>query len=358
MKKFNCGNCGSEIFFDNTRCLTCKKQIAFSTKQLSMIALETDASGVRHEFGDESEQVVLCSNASHGVCNWLVHSRGDQLCRACSLNRTIPNLSVPGNLEAWRALEGAKHRLVYSLLVLELPMSGEQYGTAPLTFDFVDDAKTGHIDGVITIDVDEADAVERHRQRQQLDERYRTLLGHMRHEVGHYYWMVLVDGGQRHAEFRRLFGDDRADYQGALSAHYQNGPKPNWRSEYVSAYASSHPWEDWAETWAHYLHMLSVLDTADDHGFEPRSSGFDLGAIWPFRREDVYRTASFKNLFERWVAMTLALNSINRSMGHDDFYPFVIPELAKWKLEFVHRLVHENMERRRKSVSKRKTKAS
>ena len=322
-----------------------------------MITMRSDAPGRRYTVGEEQDEpVALCANANHVVCNWLVDKPEDKLCRACGMNRTIPNLNNPANLQAWRALESAKHRLVYSLLVLELPTRGELHGTAPLTFDFVEDAKTGHIDGVITIDIDEADTVERHRQRQQLEERYRTLLGHMRHEVGHYYWMVLIERAQRHEDFRRLFGDERRDYQSALTTYYRDGPPADWRTKYVSAYASSHPWEDWAETWAHYLHMLAVLDTADDHGFEPRSSGFDLGAIWPFRREDVYKTESFSSLFDRWVSMTLALNSINRSMGHEDFYPFVIPKLAKQKLELVHQLVLGNR-LKRKSKKRRKSKA-
>ena len=189
-------------------------------------------------------------------------------------------------------------------------------------------ATTGHLDGVITIDVMEADAVERERQRLQFGEPYRSLLGHLRHESGHFYWKVLVAEAGKQDAFRALFGDERKDYGAALARHHAEGPPPDWSANHVSAYASSHPWEDWAETWAHYLHMVSAVDTAEAEGMEPRASGLIFGAAWPFKSYDVYREETFDALIERWIPLSIALNNMSRGMGHDDFYPFVIPAPA------------------------------
>jgi hypothetical protein len=187
--------------------------------------------------------------------------------------------------------------------------------------------------------VGEADAVERERQRQAMDETYRSLLGHLRHESGHYYWMLLVDGTDNIEGFRDAFGDEREDYCAALDRHHASGPPADWSLRHVSAYASSHPWEDWAETWAHYLHMVDALDTAAVHRIEPRLGRLVDRAGRLIKAPDVYRTERFESLIERWVPLTLTLNDINRSMGHGDFYPFVIPEVAVAKLAFVHRVV-------------------
>jgi hypothetical protein len=89
------------------------------------------------------------------------------------------------------------------------------------------------------------------------------LLGHFRHEVGHYFWdrLVATDPHQLE-EFRVLFGDDRQDYGEALKRHYDEGAPANWQDTYISMYATMHPWEDFAETWAHYLHIVDTLETA------------------------------------------------------------------------------------------------
>ncbi len=264
-----------------------------------------------------------------------------QFCAACDLNRTIPNLADPANVLAWGEFERAKKRLVYSLRRLDLPLDGAAVGKAPLTFDFLNDALTGHLDGVITISVGEADSVERERQRKAMAETYRSLLGHLRHESGHYYWMLLIDGTRNLDRYRQLFGDERENYGAALDRHHSQGPPADWSLRHVSAYASSHPWEDWAETWAHYLHMIDTLDTAAVHRIEPRPGRFGGTGAWPLRPFDVYGTESYDALIKRWVPLTIALNDINRSMGHADFYPFVIPEMAVTKLAFVHRVIRQ-----------------
>ena len=342
MKTFVCSRCTNKVYFESTACVSCQRRLGFTPEALSIVALEPASStGLFRRIGSAtSRRVRFCSNAVHGVCNWLTEEGdGKKLCSACDLNRTIPNLAEPGNLIAWRDLEQAKKRLVYSLLRFGLPFSRSNVPQGPLAFDFVRDALTGHLDGVITIDVTETDAVERERQRQYFGEPYRSLLGHLRHESGHFYWMLLVEAAGKLAEFRAQFGDERLNYPTALASHRTVGPPPDWQGRYVSAYASSHPWEDWAETWAHYLHMVDALDTAEATGMEPRAAGFSLGAIWPFKASDVYREVSFDALMERWVPLTTAMNTLSRSMGHDDFYPFVISTATAAKLAFVHRVV-------------------
>ena len=291
--------------------------------------------------GSAGQGLRYCANAAHGVCNWLTPRDGPERCLACRMNRTIPNLLEPGNLAAWRDLERAKKRLVYGLLRFRLALvagSPAAPDQGPLTFDFARNTVTGHRDGVITLDVLEADAVERERQRQRFGEPYRALLGHLRHESGHFYWTVLVETAGQLEEYRRLFGDERQDYAGALARHHAS-PRGDWQGAHVSAYASAHPWEDWAETWAHYLHLVDAVDTAEAEGMEPRPSGFSLSAIFASKKPDVYADATFDALMERWTPLAIGLNSLSRSIGHADFYPFVIPPPVVDKLAFVHRVV-------------------
>jgi hypothetical protein len=343
MKNFACSNCGNTVYFENVKCLRCGSMLGFDSAALSIVAVEdagrseaAPEASIFRKIGAGPQDGLLrtCANAEFGVCNWLTPEQdGNIFCKACDLNRLIPNLSEFGSLTAWRALEHAKKRLVYSLMRFELPFDGTASAKGPLTFDFVRNALTGHLDGVVTIDVSEADAVERERQRQKFDEPFRSLLGHLRHESGHYYWMVLVEEGGRLEEFRKLFGDEREDYDAALARHHSDGPATDWQDRYVSAYAGAHPWEDWAETWAHYLHMVDALDTAAAEGMEGHGLRLDL-------RDDIYVNVKFETLMARWIPLTIALTSLSRSMGHDDFYPFVIPKPAYDKLAFVHRVLH------------------
>ena len=344
MKSYACSKCGNKIYFENVQCLKCGTEVGFDPERLAVIAIEplAEPSGSYRPIGQEGAPLRYCANATHAACNWLTPADStDGFCRACDLNRTIPDLSVAGNLEAWQELERAKKRLVYDLLRFGLPLDASTSGGERLAFDFLVNATTGHLDGVVTIDVMEADAVERERQRQQFGEPYRSLLGHLRHESGHFYWNVLIDAAGQQAAFRTLFGDERVDYGTALARHHSEGPPPDWSARHVSAYASSHPWEDWAETWAHYLHMVSSVDTAQAEGMEPRASGLIFGAVWPFKAYDVHREETFDALMERWIPLSIALNNMSRGMGHNDFYPFVIPAPAYEKLAFVHRTIRD-----------------
>lgn len=345
MKNFTCPNCGNKVYFENVECVKCRCALGFESEPRSIVAMKNmapDAKLFRRVKGGDRDLARYCSNAAYGVCNWVIaDSDPNALCKACELNRTIPNLAEHGNLPAWRDLERAKKRLVYSLLRFGLPFDAAASPRGPLTFDFARNAVTGHLDGVITIDIMEADLVERARQRQHFNEPYRSLLGHLRHESGHFYWMVLVEAAGKLDEFRALFGDERQDYWAALARHAGGAPA-DWQSRHVSAYASAHAWEDWAETWAHYLHMVDALDTAEAEGMEPRTAGLAFGSLWPFKTYDLYREETFPVLMERWIPLAIAMNSLSRSMGHEDFYPFVVPEPAYEKLAFVHRSIRRH----------------
>ena len=165
--------------------------------------------------------------------------------------------------------------------------------------------------------------------RVELAEPYRTVLGHFRHEIGHYYQLVLITD-ERRAGFEELFGNPDDDYQAALDRHYSEGAPEGWRQDFVSSYATMHPAEDFAETFAHYLHIRDTLDTAAAFAMAPAGTTFD--GVPP---GDV----GFDRVIDEWLPLTWALNQINRSMGHPDLYPFVLPETVLTKIRFVHNLI-------------------
>ena len=326
MKLFACPHCGQVVFFGNVKCERCEAQLGYDYHSNRMKV--------------PSDLWKYCGNHAHDVCNWLLHADSpDVLCRACRHNLTIPDLGQPANIELWRKIEEAKHRLLYTILRLRLPLFDRAERADGLGFRFLhsDEAMTGHDGGLITIGLLEADDAEREKRRRALREPYRTLLGHFRHEVGHWYWDRLVRDGDQTA-FVSLFGDPNQSYAEALQRHYAVGPKPGWQDTFVSAYAGAHPWEDFAETWAHYFHMLDTLDTGGSFGIvlSPRlDRDHILSTSLDF---DVY-TAAMPALADAWVALSAALNSFNRSMGLVDLYPFVLSPRVIEKLAFIHALV-------------------
>ncbi|BBK33219.1 hypothetical protein STHU_38530 [Allostella humosa] len=348
MKLFECQNCGQPLYFENTRCMSCGLVLGYLPDIGEMSALESEGDDWR-ALGAPDRPYRFCANVTHGICNWLVPADQDEpLCRACRHNRTIPDLAPAGNLDRWRRLELAKHRLFYTLLALGLPLANRvDDPDNGLAFDFLADASpqgprvlTGHDDGLVTINLEEADDHARERIRTEMGEPYRTLLGHFRHEVGHWFWDRLVANGPQLEACRALFGDDTQDYAQALARHYQNGPPPDWQDRFVSAYASSHPWEDFAETWAHYLHIVDTLETARAFGLriQPRiERGPEMAARIDF---DPNTSVGAERLVDAWLPLTFAVNSLNRSMGHPDLYPFVLPPPVIEKLDFIDRLVH------------------
>jgi len=323
MKRFHC-TCGQEVFFEDSACPNCGGALGFSPDTLQMRAL--------------SQQPYLrtCALRAHPIaCNWLIPA-GDShtQCQSCRLTRTVPAQNIPINIQRWKMLERAKRRLVYSLILLGLPMvSRQQEPRYGLAFDFLEDQRTnpqakkplvytGHHNGVITLNAIEADATHQVTAREQLNERYRTLLGHMRHESGHYYWDKLVKDSAWYPRFRRLFGAED-NYRQALDYYYAYGPAPEWQQRHISAYASAHPWEDWAETWAHYLHIMDTLETATGFGvIQPAEVG-----------------GGFHLLMQEWRQLTVLMNSLNRSMGQPDVYPFTLTRQVIVKLRFIHQLI-------------------
>ena len=247
----------------------------------------------------------------------------------------------------WRRIEIAKHRLFYSLVRFRLPVKTRGEDPDGLAFDFLADdpavspnipaVMTGHTNGVITINIAEADDAERERRRREMGEPYRTLLGHFRHEVAHYYWTLIVSSPVTLDEFRSIFGDERADYGPALQRYYKSGAPADWPEHFITAYATAHPWEDFAETWAHYFHIVDTLETAAWFGLvvAPKISR-SVAARIDF---DPYR-ADMDRLIEAWIPLTFAANSLNRSMGLPDLYPFVLSPPVITKLAFVHACIH------------------
>ncbi len=359
MKLFRCQACGQILHFENTRCENCGHALGYLPEIGLLSALEPDGQGLWKALLRPDRRYRHCQNAAHDACNWLVPAEdAEPYCRACRHNRTIPDISKPENLGRWQRLELAKHRLFYTLMRLGLPLRDrDEDPEHGLAFDFLEKlpgptgqrVMTGHATGVITIAIEEADAAERERMRVAMGESYRTLLGHLRHEVGHWYWDVLVQGGgdDTLAAFRALFGDERQDYAAALKAHYENGPPPDWQGRLITPYASAHPWEDWAESWAHYLHMVDTLETAAAFRLRIRprvAPGEVLSAEIEY---DPHAPGhSIDELVGDWMPLTFAVNSLNRSMGQPDLYPFVLSPPVVEKLGFIHGLVHAGRARR------------
>ncbi|RMX08722.1 hypothetical protein D8I35_06645 [Corticibacter populi] len=366
MKTFQCTHCASLVFFDNSVCMQCGHALGFDPNTLGMLAIAPaqDSGAPASDAGTpplwqlvpQPGEIIpatryrQCRNQiDHQACNFLLDAGDPEAyCVSCRQTRTIPNLSVPGNLQHWTTIENAKRRLYYTLAKLGL----EGRPVTPV-YEFLEDVPgedpvmTGHANGLITINIAEADDAERTRRRIALHEPYRTLLGHLRHEVGHFYWDQFFQNNEAElAAFRQMFGDEREDYGQALERHYQN-PKPDWQTAYVSSYATSHPWEDWAETWAHYLHLIDLQETAAGYrmGFvlhgaqgqtqEQAIDPFDFIAQGP----QAGMPQDITLLLNQSMGVSLVLNSLNRSLGQNDAYPFALSTPVLQKLEFVHNVV-------------------
>jgi hypothetical protein len=351
VKIFHCQNCGQMVYFANTRCERCGLRLGYLSDRALLSALVPLVGGHWSPLAAPTQHSRFCANAVHDVCNWLIPADGlDAFCQACQLNRTIPDLGHGENRRRWQRLEAAKHRLVYGLLRLGLPLTNRfDAPETGLAFDFLATSDgvargrtgvvTGHAAGQITIDIAEADDAERERHRQAMGESYRTLLGHFRHEIGHYYWDRLVHSGPWIEAFRNLFGDERWDYEASLRRHYGEGPPADWQQRFVSGYASAHPWEDFAETWAHYLHILDTLETAFEFGLRVRPRGETDPTLIKELDADPYVQQEFDHLIALWLPLTYGVNCLNHSMGLPDLYPFVLSPAVMGKLRFVHGLV-------------------
>jgi hypothetical protein len=351
MKPYPCPNCSRPTHFEVRVCPNCAFTLGYDPASDKLLFLGDNATTWRDRDGDDHALVVCQNNNDYQICNWLVPAVGDEpLCPACRHNRTIPDLTAPSVPERWAKIEAAKRRLFHTLLRLRLPMEtqaeAEANGTAPgLTFDFLYDPvgeetgtvqiTTGHENGLITLNLLEADDVQRERMRTGLGEPYRTILGHFRHEVGHYYFARLIEDTDEVEAFRQLFGDERISYEDAKAKNY-GGDSAGWNADYVSSYAMMHPWEDFAETFAHLMHIIDALATIG--GFGMRMTAWPGYEEQPAVDFDPY-SASTAQLIAEWGPFAFAENSINRSIGQPDLYPFHLSDTIVAKLDYINRLL-------------------
>ncbi len=331
MRAAQCENCGQLVFFENSLCLHCQSPLGFDVPTLEIVTLIGDRAGA-----------LRCANLEAASCNWLVEKDGEEYCLSCRMTSVRPGEDDPEGLVRYRAAEMAKRRVIRQLLTLRFPVD-ESTLDFKLKNSSVEPVMTGHADGTVTLDLAESDDARRVALREQLGEPYRTLVGHFRHELGHYYQDILLNTEQKWEHCRAMFGDERESYSDALDRHYNEGPPSDWPTRFVSAYATMHPWEDWAETFAHYLHIRAVLETSADFGVRVEGPT----AVNPDGENDEFEAApqfgasdrSFDEIWSDWLPLTYALNQINRAMGKDDLYPFVLSQPAVDKLTFMHLLV-------------------
>lgn len=354
MKIFHCDHCGQLLFFENTECVKCGRAVAYLPDLQVVGSLEPQGGDRwRSPLPLAVGEYRLCQNyIIERICNWAVPADEDgALCLSCRITRVIPNLADPAHRSAWYRLEAAKRRLLFTLIQLGLPIRNRLDDPEQgLTFEFLADTDagsdpvlTGHTRGIITVNIAEADDAEREKRRVALREPYRTLLGHMRHESGHYYWDRFIAGTSELDEFRKLFGDERANYGASLNGYYERGAPTDWQARFVSAYASSHPWEDWAETWAHYLHMVDTIETAAASGLSLRPQNRADPTLPEMPQPVSAEPAAFDRLIDSWYPLTYVLNSLNRGLGLNDAYPFFLSPAAIAKLRYVDTIVRKGI---------------
>lgn len=351
MRDFQCA-CGQTLYFENTVCNACERQLGYDPFRAELLAIEphggtTNPSAAQWRDVANGNVYHRCSNdTDFHVCNWLVESERHSFCLACSLNDTVPEVDsgyrASQRRKWWGRMESSKRRLIYTLLAMGLPVQGKAADEAGIAFSFLEDQRsnphvdeehvlTGHLEGLITVNLAEADGVNREQARQDLGESYRTLLGHFRHESGHYYFDKLINTPDALTQFRVLFGDERADYEEAVEQHYARSVNDiDIDSDKVSVYAQMHPHEDWAECWAHYLHMTDCLETAWQVGL------LQDALIKPKQVPDI------ELCLQKWDSVSVAMNALNRSMGLPDAYPFILSETMLKKLRFVHQRIYPN----------------
>ncbi|MDN4502361.1 putative zinc-binding metallopeptidase [Alteromonadaceae bacterium BrNp21-10] len=380
MKTFSC-RCKEKqiLFFESNFCVSCARDVGLDDEFDTVEPYDLDEeSGEYFKSADPSIRYQKCANnENYKVCNGMVNlstfgpvaDNEEALCFACRFNETIPDLSIVEHIPLWNKMEIAKRRALYTLKALSLPLANiAQNPEGGLSFDFTTDRDvndnfvsqltgqdavfTGHDCGHITINLAEADDVARSKTKQAMGEHYRTLLGHFRHELGHYYFDVLIAGSpKKHALCKKYFGDDELDYQEALKKHYKNGAPENWRDNFISEYATMHPYEDWAETWAHYMHIMDTLETAKNFSITGSITGNtqameEVGELnLPQDGHFFSAQTSIDSILDTWMDFAVILNSLNRSMGMNDAYPFVLTQPVRTKLSFIHHAIHDRLNR-------------
>ena len=349
--------CGAPLFRGNTSCLRCGSLIGYLPDRgwllaFAKVGLASNGSGAAPAYTSPLPALARRSfkpctgrNSAH-QCNWMIDAADPATqCLACSLTRTTPDLSAFGATDRWSAAEHAKRHVLIQLLRLRLPVRSRHTHPDGIWFDFLEPLPgglpflTGHADGLITINLAEADAAHRAVIQEQMGESYRTLTGHIRHELAHYYWERFAKDAGWLQSIRLLFGDDTCDYGQALAAYHRTGPRRDWGSRFISPYASSHPWEDWAETFAHYLHMEEALHTAtrlglDLHRLHLRADSFDRAVLQTPNSTPM--DEPFLEAIDRWVLLSLAANELNAALGHPHAYPFILTPAIVAKLHVIH----------------------
>nr|CAA6830485.1 MAG: Unknown protein [uncultured Thiotrichaceae bacterium] len=380
MKTFKC-SCEDHpiLFFESSHCVACDRTVGLDDWFDKVEPYNLDeASGQYFKASQPETRYQKCdNNADFHACNGMVNldtfvpsgKEGEVLCFACRFNRTIPNLSVVEHIPLWKKMEGAKRRALYTLKALSLPLHDINRNLkGGLSFDFTTDRDvsdnfvtrlknqeavfTGHNCGHITINLAEANDVARSHNKLAMGEQYRTLLGHFRHELGHYYFdKLILNSPEKHRLCKKHFGNDGLSYKKALERHYKEGAPDNWRDGFISEYATMHPYEDWAETWAHYMHIIDTLETAQNFSITGSAPGSDIDA------EDVGELrlpqgayffssqTSITSILDTWIDFSVILNSLNRSMGMNDAYPFVLTQPVRTKLAFIHYAVHDRLDK-------------
>jgi len=349
MKTYTC-TCGELLYFENFACVNCKREVGFLPDLICVSSLEKPGDqGLCPATAPEAKGRLYkkCQNyTQYNACNWMIPAENaEPFCASCRLDMVIPDLTIPEHLTLWAAIETAKRRLVYSGLKLKLPLANRiDDPQGGLGFRFMADTlnpdgsvavkvMTEHNEGVITLNLNEADDSMREKMRTNMKEPYRTLLGHFRHESGHYYWDRLVKDTKFLEPYRALFGDDRQDYNEAMKKYYATGAPADWGDHFISMYSTMHPWEDWAETWAHYLHVQDTLEVAADFGLVGKRM-----KIEPAQEGEV-KAKPFDEVMETWAELSIALNCLNRSMGMRDIYPFVLSKPVVDKLRFISEVI-------------------
>lgn len=321
MKAFSCRVCGNSLYFENSICVSCKTNLGFSRAERAIVPVDS-----KGQYVDADGSIWhVCKNLNLSGCTWLTEFPGG-FCFSCGLTRTRPSDADVVGLKEFKVAEEAKRRLVIELDTLGFPIvTRADDPDNGLAFDLLSSVNEkvtiGHESGIITLDLAESDDAHREKVRVKLDEPYRTMLGHFRHEVGHYIEWQHVRGDLIQ-KGRELFGNEEDSYEEAIERHYSEGPPAGWEKSYISMYATMHPFEDFAETFAHYMHICDTIETASAFGLATVSSPQDF--------------SSFRDLvIGVWIPLSVALNQINRSMGKGPLYPFVIPTPVLEKLQFV-----------------------
>lgn len=350
MRAFVCPVCHNFVPFEGSTCLSCGTPVGLHLPSRSMVALSDGAATV------DGVRWMRCTQSGPLECNWLtsesagVAARGR--CLAHSLIRREPDPDDTIAREKMLPATLALRRLVYQLDELGLPVDPYWQRDGGLAFDLLSSYSTseritiGHANGVITIDLVESLDAYRESLRVQLGEPYRTMLGHFRHEAGHYYQNILVEtgaGAQRYlARCRELFGDERASYADALTRHYEFGAPADWRSSFISEYATMHPWEDFAECFAHYLHIIDTIDTSREAGMVLHADRVRFAAPRDVVPLESYAEAPIDQLLDDWKWISLFFNRVNTAMGKGPLYPFEISQPVADKLGFVHTVLRAN----------------